>query len=151
LSEILPARLENSIVKGAGIASGTEINLLNSGGSNFFWIAVISVPGKDLKQLENQSLQEIERLARETLSPAEMERFSTGALRSRAVGLVSTNSRASTLEQLFAAGGSSEALNRWEDRERKLTAADLQHAARQYLNPAYRVTMIVQPPAEHAR
>jgi len=66
-----------------------------------------------------------------------MERFSTGALRSRAISLVSSNSRAATIEQLFAAGGPAEALNRWEDRERKLTSAELQRVARQYLNAAH--------------
>jgi len=46
LNEIVSARLENSIVKGAGVASSTELHLSNDSGVNSFWLALISVPAR---------------------------------------------------------------------------------------------------------
>src|SRR5206468_3872194 len=82
LNEILTARLNNALVKGAGVAGEIEAHLSNAGSSNLFWIALISAPGKDLSQLENLGLQEIERIARDGVPQDELDRFSTDALRS---------------------------------------------------------------------
>jgi len=126
------------------------VELGNSAGTSAFWIALIAVPGKDLTQLENLCIQEIERVATEGVPPNDMERFRTDALRSRALGLVNTGWRADTLAQLFAAGLPPEALNQWEEGERRLSSEDLRRCAKQYLL-AHRTILTIQPAEGAAR
>lgn len=149
LSQLLNAndasRLPASLVKAAGVASGIEDYLGNSGGPNLFWIALISVPGKDLTQLENLCLQEIERIGRKGVPPDEMDRLRTQALRRRALQLVSTASRASTFVEIFSAGAGPELINHWEDRERQISSEDLRRVIRQYINPEHRTVLTVTP------
>src|SRR5579872_1117638 len=134
------------MARGAGIASGVEGSLGTSGGPNYFWIALIAVPGKDLGQLEKMALQEIERIAREGVPADEMERIRMNGLRNRAMEFVTSVNRAIVMGQLKSLGFDPEALNGWEEDEKRLTGDELRRVAKQYLT-ANKAVVVVNPEA----
>jgi len=140
------SRFPVSLGHGAGIASAVEGNLGTSGGPNYFWIALIAVPGKDLGQLEKMALQEIDRVIREGVPEDEMERIRMNGLRTRAMEFVTSTSRAIALGQMMSFGADPEAINGWEDGEKRLTSDELRRVAKQYLT-ANKAVMVVNPGA----
>jgi zinc protease len=139
------SRLTQSLVKGAGVASSATANVENSPGQNFFTIVVTAVPGKDQAQIEDMCDREIARIAKEGVPDTELDRLRMSEIKNHALMLVSTMVRSVMLARLKASVGYAEALNRWEDGERKLTSDALGHVAQRYLNPANRVTLTVLP------
>jgi predicted Zn-dependent peptidase len=137
------ARLQNSLIKTAGVASSVTVGLESGGGPNLFIVQVLVAPGKDVAQVEKSVHEEIERVAREGIPNEEMERLETEAIRRRAFQLVTTSIRAQVFAQILAAYGQLEMVNEWERQLHRVSSEDVKRVALKYLTPANRTVMIL--------
>jgi predicted Zn-dependent peptidase len=142
------SRLQNSLVKTAGVASTATVGLEGSAGPNLLLVQVLVAPGKDPAQAERMVYQEIDRIAREGVPKDEIERLKTDSLRRRAFNLVTTAARAQVFANFLAVFGHLEAVNDWEEQARRVGSDDLKRVAQKYLTPANRTVLIVKPEAK---
>jgi len=142
------SRLQNSLVKTAGVASNATVGLEGSAGPNLLLVQVLVAPGKDPAQAERMVYQEIDRIAREGVPKDEIERLKTDSLRRRAFQLVTTTARAQVFASFLAVFGHLEAVNDWEKQARRVDSDDLKRVAQKYLTPANRTVLIVKPEAK---
>jgi serine/threonine protein kinase len=138
------ARLPVSLVNGAGIASSIEGDFGTSRGPNYFWVALVAVPGKDLGQLERMALQEIDRIVREGVPEPEMEQIRMSRLRKRATEFVTSSARAIAWGQLMSFGSDPGVLNEMEKSAQQVTGDELRRVAKEYLG-ANRAVIVVNP------
>lgn len=141
------SRLGAGLVKGAGVVSEIEGELGTSAGPNYFFLALVAVPGKDLGQIERLAFEEIDRIGREGVPDDEMERLRLELLRRRAMELVTSGSRAVVLAYLITVGAGPDAINGWENGERRLTSDELRRVAKKYLTANNRSVVVVNPGA----
>ena len=139
------SRLRSSLVLGAGVATEIEGELSTAATPNIFWVVVVAVPGKDLDRVEHMALDEIDKIAREGVSPEDLERLRSEMLLARAKEMVPTASRTLPLAELTVAGLAPESLNSWETNLRKLTGDRLQQVVKKYLTTANRSVLVVTP------
>jgi predicted Zn-dependent peptidase len=139
------ARLTDSLVKSAGVASNVNISLTDSQGPSLLLAELVIAPGKDPAQAESLVYQEIEKIGRDGVPKQEMERIAANARRNRTFQLVTTIVRAQVLAQGLTASGKADEINEWEARDRRVTSEDVKRAAREYLAPAKRTVMTVVP------
>jgi zinc protease len=139
------ARLHSALVKGAGVAAGVQVNLEDTTGPNLLVVVIVVSPGKDPAQVEKLALQEIDRIAREGVMQAELDRLEADALRRRALQLVTTTARASVFSVFQTVYGNVNAVNDWERNESKVTSDDLRRVAQKYFTPANRSVILVSP------
>jgi len=142
------ARLNNALIKTAGIAAQVNVSLDSSAGPNALSVAVVMSPGKDPAQAILLVDQEIETVAREGVPKDEMERNETNALRRRAFQLVTTTARAQTFAQFLVAYGRIDAVNEWERVERQISFDDVKRVTRKYLKPTGRTIFTIIPGAK---
>jgi predicted Zn-dependent peptidase len=149
LSEVLgtddAARLPTSLVNSAGVASSIAVNLEDSVGPNLLTAQIIVAPGKDPAQAEKLVYDEIERIAREGVSPEELARVSADALRRRAFTLLTTANRAVVLSGFLIGYGQLDMVNQWERGESRLMGDDVRRMAQKYFAPSNRTVLIVNP------
>ena len=141
------ARLTDSLVKTAGVASNVNVSLVDSAGPNLLLAALVMAPSKDPAQAESLVYQEIEKIGRDGVPQEEMERVATDARRYRTFQLVTTMVRAQVLASMTAIA-SADDINEWESRDRRVTSEDVKRVARQYLAPANRTVITVAPGAK---
>jgi zinc protease len=139
------SRLQNSLVKTAGVATTATVGVEASAGPNLLIVQVLVAPGKDPAQAERMVYEEIDRLARDGVPKEEVERAETDYLRKRTFALVTTAARAQVFDEFLTIYGGLEAVNGWEKRVRRIGSDDLKRVARKYLTPANRTVMIVNP------
>jgi predicted Zn-dependent peptidase len=139
------SRLQNSLVKTAGVATTATVGVEASAGPNLLIVQVLVAPGKEPAQAERMVYQEIDRVAREGVPKEEVERVATDYLRKRTFALVTTAARAQVFDEFLTIYGGLEAVNGWERRVRRIGSDDLKRVARKYLTPANRTVMIVVP------
>lgn len=149
LAEVLggngAARLQNSLVKTASVASSVTVGMEETVGPNLFVVQMLVAPGKDPAQAEALVYQEIDRIVREGVPRDEMERIETDELRRRAFQLVTTNARAQTFAQFLTCYRSIEGVNNWERQVRRVAIDDVKRVARKYLTPARRTVLTLNP------
>jgi len=138
------ARLHTALVKNAGVASSVTVNLEDSAGPNLLTASVVLAPGKDPAQVEGLVAEEIERIAREGVSQAELDALATDALRRRAFQLVSKTARAATMAQFLTAYGKIDAINDWEGAESSFSREAVQQMAKKYFGTANRTVLVVK-------
>jgi predicted Zn-dependent peptidase/predicted Ser/Thr protein kinase len=139
------SRLQNSLVKTAGVAITATVGVEASAGPNLLLVQVLVAPGKDPAQAERMVYEEIDRVAREGVPKEEVERVATDYLRKRTFALVTTAARALVFDEFLTIYGGLEAVNGWERRVRRVGGDDMKRVARKYLTPANRTVMIVVP------
>jgi len=137
------SRLQESLVKTAGVASSVGVALQDGAGPNLLITQVLVAPGKDMAQAESLVYQEIENVVRQGVTKEEMERTQTESLRRRAFSMVTTTIRAQVFAQFLVEYGRLGAINDWEGEERKVTSEDLKRVAQKYLTPANRTVITV--------
>jgi predicted Zn-dependent peptidase len=142
------ARLNNTLIKMAGVATSVVLGLDSSAGPNLFSLQVVMAPGKDPAQVIPMVDQEIETIARDGIPKDEMERHETNALRRRAFQLVTTTVRAQVFAMNLVADRRLSAVNDWERAERRITNDAVQRVTRKYLTPATRTVLTVMPGAK---
>jgi predicted Zn-dependent peptidase/predicted Ser/Thr protein kinase len=141
------ARLPDSLIKTAGVASNVNVSLSDSAGPNCLLAELVIAPGKDPAQAESLIYQEIEKIGRDGVPREEIERATTDARRNRAFQLITTIVRAQVLAGMTAIG-KAEDINEWESRDRRVTSEDVKRVAKQYLAPANRTVITVAPGAK---
>ena len=139
------ARLQNSLVKTASVASSVTVGLENTAGPNLLVVQLLIAPGKDPVQAEALVYEELDRVAREGVPKEEMGRLETDSLRRRAFQLVTTSIRAQVFALFLTSYGQLDAVNQWEKRVRRVTSEDVQRVARKYLTPARRTVLTLSP------
>jgi zinc protease len=139
------SRLQDSLVKNAGVASTATVGLEASAGPNLLIVQVLVAPGKDPAQAERMVYEEIDRVAREGVPKEEVERVETDYLRKRTFALATTAARALVFGEFLTIYGGLKGVNDWERQVRRIGSDDLKRVARRYLTPANRTVMIVVP------
>jgi zinc protease len=139
------ARLQNSLVKTASVASSVGVGLDNNAGVSLLVVQLLLVPGKDPTHAEGLVYEEIERIAREGVPKEEMERLQTDSLRRWAFQRVTTTVRAQVFAQFLTCFGQIDAVNQWEKQTHRVGSDDVQRVARKYLTPARRTVLTLTP------
>jgi zinc protease len=133
------------------VATAIQVIQEDNSGVNLLMLNIVAAPGKDLAQVESRTHQEIERIAREGVSEAEMERMFIGHARSRAVSLITTTARAAAMSRLLGSHGYPEGLNEWGKELRKVNNESLQRVIAKYFTPANRSVLYVYPAGREPR
>ncbi len=140
------SRLYKKMVDGAKDVQGEQIaNIVSSSNSSgrypgWFAVQVELLPGKDRDNAETLVIKELERLQKEPVSAAELQRAKQGVLadviftRETVHGLADSIARGVTTNDL-------DYLKSYLPNIMKVTAADIQKAAKTYLEPNQRVVI----------
>jgi zinc protease len=111
---------------------------------NLFWFYATALPGQSAEALERALLEEVDRLAQEPLSPAELERAKNQVEAGFLFQQDAVGSRASLLARFELAGG-------WRLRDgylpaiRSVTAEEIQRVARTFFTEARRNVGVLLP------
>ena len=126
-----------------------NINAFRDGaiGPGLFRVIGTVTPGKTPDALEAAVLAEIERLKNEPIAEWELEKARNNAKRSVVGGMTSSLQRAIQLAEFAASYGDASLINQRVERLMKVTAADVQRAARTYLTPENRTVVVTVPKA----
>jgi zinc protease len=141
------ARFYESVVRQKQLSSGVSAFAGESRGPGLFRISGTVLPGKTLTDLEAAIDAEIERLKTEPIADWEIEKARTSARRAFVSSLGSSLNKAIQLSQDALFYDQPNRINTREERMNKVTAADVQRVARQYLVKAGRTVVLTVPKA----
>ena len=143
------SRFYEAIVRQKQLSSGVGAGTDGSRGPGLFTISATALPGKTLAELEAAIDQETERIKTAPIEDWEIEKARTGARRAFVGGLGSSVNRAVQLSEGALFYDDPNRINTRADRIAKVTAADVQRVARQYLVKTNRnvVLTVPKPPA----
>jgi predicted Zn-dependent peptidase len=141
------SRFYESIVRQKQLATGAAAFAPNSRGPRLFRISATPIPGKSLEDLEAAIYGEIERLKSGPISDWEIEKARNATRRQFVGGLQSSLNRAIELAESALIYNSPGEVNTRYARLDKLTVADVQRVAKQYLTPETRSVVITRPKA----
>ena len=141
------SRFYESIVRQKQLSSGVGAGTDGSVGPGLFAVSGTALPGKTLKELEEAIDQEIDRVKTAPIAEWEMEKAQTGARRSFVAGLGSSLNRAIQLSENALFYNDPDRINTRADRIAKVTAADVQRVANQYLTKTNRSVVLTMPKA----
>jgi zinc protease len=152
LSDGRSSRLYRSLVHAAEIALSASGSYWEYNDAGAF-VAMASVrPGAKIAEVERRFFAEVERLRREPVREAELEKAKRQLEVSLVNGLATSHALAGRLGQDFTTFGRIRPLDERLARIRAVTAADVQRVAQTYLIDDHRnVVQVVPPPAEKAR
>jgi zinc protease len=139
------SRLYERIVRQKQLAVNVSAGAPDSRGPRLFRVVATPTPGKSIDEVEAAIHEEVERLKNEPIADWEIEK-ARNASRRQFVNSVSTSfARAVDLAEYALVFGDPGYINtRWE-RLDKLTAADVQRVARQYLTAENRSVIVTRP------
>jgi zinc protease len=141
------SRFYESIVRQKQLATGAAAFAPNSRGPRLFRISATPIPGKSLEDLEAAIYGEIERVKSGPISDWEIEKARNATRRQFVAGLQSSLNRAIELAESALIYNSPGEVNTRYARLDKLTVADVQRVAKQYLTPETRSVVITRPKA----
>jgi predicted Zn-dependent peptidase len=143
------SRFYESIVRQKQLSTGVGAGTDGSRGPGLFNISGTALPGKTLAELEAAIDAEVERIKNEPIADWEIEKARTGARRNFVAGLGSSLNRAVELSQNALFYNDPGRINTRADRIAKVTTADVQRVAGQYLVKTNRsvILTIPKPPA----
>ena len=144
------SRFYESIVRQKQLSSGVGAGSDGSRGPGLFAISAVALPGKTLAELEAAIDQETERVKSAPIEDWEIEKARIGARRSFVSGLGSSFNRAYLLSENAMFFDDPDRINTRADRIAKVTAADVQRVARQYLVKTNRSVVLTLPKAPAA-
>ena len=139
------SRLYESIVRQKQLSSGVGAGTDGSRGPGLFTISAVAMPGKTLAELEAAIDLETERVKTAPIEDWEIEKARIGARRSFVSGLGSSVNRAVQLSENALFFDDPDRINTRADRIAKVTAADVQRVARQYLVKTSRSVVLTMP------
>jgi predicted Zn-dependent peptidase len=141
------ARFYESIVRQKQLSSGVSAFSGESRGPGLFRIIGTVLPGKTVADLETAIDVEIERLKTQPIADWEIEKARTSAKRSFVSSLGSSFSKAAQLSQDALFYDQPDRINTQEERMARVTAADVQRVAREYLVKTGRTVVLTMPKA----
>jgi zinc protease len=145
------ARIESSLVRGSGLVTGASAGYDGLGrGDGLFTLSATPAPGVTLEELEAALEAELDRLRNEPPGAGEMKRVRAGVLSSRVFGMDSLFGQAMELGQLVTLGTDWQEADRFAEALNRVTPADVQRVAREWLVPQRRTVAYVVPPAADA-
>jgi zinc protease len=149
LKEVLGAneasRLWTALVNNSGLASAVVVNLDDTNGPNLLTSHIAMTPGKDPASAERAMYDEIDRVARDGVSQAELDALATDAIRSRAFQLITTVVRSTAMARFLTSYGQLDAINRWEAEESRVSRESVRRMAQKYFAPSNRPVLVVNP------
>jgi predicted Zn-dependent peptidase len=141
------SRFYEALVRQQQLTSGASAFNQSSRGPGLFRVSSVALPGKSVADLEAGIYAEIEKVKTGTIAPWEIEKAANNEKRTFAAGLGSSLQRAILLGEYALFWDNPELINTYVDRLSKVTAADVQRVARQYLVPTTRTVVITNPKA----
>ena len=145
LSDGRSSRLFESIVRQTQLATTITAGSGETRGPGLFTITTVAAPGKTLPDLEAAVDAEIERVKDGPIADWEMEKARTGARRAFVASMGSSLQRAVRLSQDALFYDDPERINAQVDLIAKVTAADVQRVAREYLVKTGRTVILTVP------
>ena len=139
------SRFYESIVRQKQLSGGVGAGTDGSVGPGLFTVSGTALPGKTLKELEDAIDEEIDRVKTAPIADWEIEKARTGARRSFVAGLGSSLNRAIQLSEDALFYDDPDRINTRADRIAKVTAADVQRVANQYLVKSNRSVVWTTP------
>ncbi len=139
------SRFYEAIVRQKQLSSGVAAGSDGSRGPGLFAISGTALPGKSLADLETAIDQETERIKTGPIEDWEIEKARIGARRAFVSGLGSSLNRAIQLSEDAMFYNDPDRINTRADRIAKVTAADVQRVARQYLAKTNRSVVLTVP------
>jgi zinc protease len=139
------SRFYEAIVRQKQLSNGIGAGTNDSRGPGLFQITGTALPGKTLKDLEEAIDQEIDRVKTAAIAEWEMEKARTGARRALVAGLGSSLNRAVQISEEALFFNDPDRINTRADRVAKVTAADVQRVANQYLVKSNRSVVLTLP------
>jgi zinc protease len=145
LSSGVSSRLYQKFVKEKEVALSVYADPSEQRGPSLFWFSLMARPHADLTELEKSLDDEIARLQKEPVAEWEFKKVQMQLRRERAQRVYSTRSRATSLGHFAVYYQDPELINSvWRNYER-VTPADLQRVAQQYLTGARRTVLTTMP------
>lgn len=145
LSSGVSSRLYQKFVKEKEIALSVYADPSEQRGPSLFWFSLMARPQADLGELEKLLDFEIARLQNEPVAEWEFQKVQMQLRRERAQRVYSSRSRATSLGHFAVYYQDPELINSvWRNYER-VTRADLQRVAQQYLTPNRRSVVTTMP------
>jgi len=141
------SRFYESIVRQQQLATGAAAFAPNSRGPRLFRISATPIPGKSLEDLEAAIYSEIERVKTGPITDWEIEKARNTTRRQFVSGLQLSLNRAIELAETALVYNNPGEVNTRYARLDKLTVADVQRVAKQYLIPETRSVVITRPKA----
>jgi zinc protease len=148
LSSGRSSRFFEQIVREKQLATSASAFAQMSRGPGMFRVVAMAAPGQAVADIEKAIEEEIERVKAGPIADWEMEKARAQARNSLAGTLQSSLSRAILLSEFALFFNDPERINRRADDIAKVTAADVQRVARQYLTPRTRTVVITNPAAK---
>jgi predicted Zn-dependent peptidase len=145
LSSGRSSRLYETIVRQKQLATTINAGPGETRGPGLFNLVAFASPGKPLAELEAAIDSEIERVKTGTIADWEIQKARTGARRALVSSMGSSLQRAIILSQNALFYDDPERINTRADRIAKVTAADVQRVARQYLVKTGRTVVLTVP------
>jgi predicted Zn-dependent peptidase len=146
------ARVRQNLVKGKQSVIQYEANLgwpfasaLDYRDPEAYGIFLLYNPAFKADQVVSQMQDEIAKLQKAPLEPAELARIKTQLRAARIKELQSSLNRAKALAQYAVADGNAELINSELEATLNVTAAQIQAAAKKYLTPERRSVLEIQP------
>jgi zinc protease len=146
------SRLYQKLVKEKEIVQSVSAGPEDRRGPSMFTITLMLRPGKDPAEVEKLVYEELDRLKREPVSDAEMEKMRMQVRRSNVEQLKSTQGRAEQLGEAAVFYNDPNLVNTWPARYNAVTKQRIQEVARTYFIPSNRtvVTTVPKPQAATA-
>jgi zinc protease len=142
------SRFFEQIVREKQLASQVSAGAAQSRGPGLFRVVAMAAPGKSVADIEAAIEEEIERVKAGPIEDWEMDKARTSARSSMVSSLQSSLSRAILLSEYALFYNDPERINTRADEIARVTAADVQRVARQYLVPQNRTVVITNPAAK---
>jgi predicted Zn-dependent peptidase len=145
------SRLYESIVRQKQLAVSANAFAFDSRGPRLLRIIATPTPGRSIDDLEAAIYAEVERLKTGPIADWEIEKARNDARRQFVGSLGQSVSRAIDLAEYGLIYNDPGQINKRWDRLAKLTAADVQRVAKQYLTPDNRSVIVTRPKAAAGR
>jgi predicted Zn-dependent peptidase len=145
LSSGRSSRLYESIVRQQQLATGAFAGVQESRGPGLFQVQATPTPGKSVAELEAAIDAEFEKVKNGPIADWELEKARVAARRSYVSTLGSSLARAVTMSQNAMFYNDPDLLAKRQARIEKVTAADVQRVAKQYLVKTNRSVVVTMP------
>ena len=127
----------------SALFAGVYYSRMRDSGLFYFYVGLL--PGKGVEEVEDQILQEIERVKRDGITPQELEKAKNQIEAGFVYGLDSNFYRAMTIGRLEVTGVGYRYLQTYVDNVRKVTAEQVKEVARKYFTEENRTWGVLLP------